>query len=652
MDINNSIILPFLVFFPMLGGIIGYIIGRKNKNARDYWAMLVTLLTFGASLLLIGKEEAFHETGICGLGLLFAGGGLQVILAVLTGAIWFITTIYSKEYFQQDRNRNRYYLFMLLTEGATMGIFLSADFFTTFIFFEIMSFTSFVMVMHDETKEAIRAAHTYLAVAVLGGLVTLMGLFMLYQKTGTLQMDLLQQFMAQQTDKSAFYGIGVLVFFGFAAKAGLFPLHIWLPNAYTLAPAPASALLSCLLTKTGVFGIMMITAKIFFHDAPWGNFMLILGMITMLMGAILALFSINLKRTLACSSMSQIGFMMVGIAMQGILGEHNALAASGTLLHFINHSLLKLVLFLSAGVVFMNLHELDLNKIKGFGRDKLLLKVVFLMALLGIGGIPFWNGYVSKTLLHESIVEYIHILEEAGQSVFYMKTVEYLFLFAGGLTLAYMTKIFVAVFVEKNSHPLPVQKQGAYLNPVNKVILALCALALPVCGMLPHLTQDRISAVGVTFLGAHAPDHAVEYFAWVNLKGAVISLIVGAAVYFLFVRTVLMRENEQGETVYLDRWPAWLNLEEKVYRPLLLGVLPFIGGFFARLAGTLTDGFISLLRMVIFNSDNARVIPPEDKYFSAYTDGETDKTVYREGFARSLLMIGIGLAIAMLYILI
>ena len=187
---------------------------------------------------------------------------------------------------------------------------------------------------------------------------------------------------------------------------------------------------------------------------------------------------------------------------------------------------------------------------------------------------------------------------------------------------------------------------------MNKVILALCALALPVCGMLPHLTQDRISAVGVTFLGAHAPDHAVEYFAWVNLKGAVISLIVGAAVYFLFVRTVLMRENEQGETVYLDRWPAWLNLEEKVYRPLLLGVLPFIGGFFARLAGTLTDGFISLLRMAIFNSDNARVIPPEDKYFSAYTDGETDKTVYREGFARSLLMIGIGLAIAMLYILI
>lgn len=651
-EVTNSVLLPFFVFFPMIGGLIGYIIGRRNKKARDFWAIAVTLAVCIGTFLLIGRDGGYTAVGICGLGLQLENGGFQLILAVLTGVIWFLTTVFSREYFEQDRNRNRYYLFMLLTEGATMGIFLSADFFTTFIFFEIMSFTSFVLVMHDETKEAIKAAKTYLAVAVLGGLVTLMGLFMLYQKTGTLQMNELQQIFATMEDKSDYYGIGVLVFFGFAAKAGLFPLHIWLPKAYTLAPAPASALLSCLLTKTGVFGAMAITAKIFLYDATWGNFVLILGVITMLMGAVLAVFSINLKRTLACSSMSQIGFIMVGIAMQGILGEHNALAAAGTLLHFINHSMLKLVLFLSAGVVFMNLRELDLNKIKGFGRDKPLLKGIFLMALLGIGGIPLWNGYISKTLLHESIVEYIHLLEEAGQSTVYMQTVEYLFLFAGGLTLAYMTKIFVAVFVDKNSNPMPSQKKGPYMSKVNAVILTVCALALPVCGMLPYMTQDRLAELGRGFLNAHAPEHAVEYFSWVNLKGAVISLAVGAVVYFLFVRKLLMRKDATGNIVYLDRWPKWLDLEEKVYRPLLLTVLPFIGGFFARLAATLTDGFISILRMLIFNDDNGRVIPPEDKYFSAYTDGETDKTVYREGFARSLLMIGIGLAVAMLYILV
>ncbi len=653
METISNVVIPFLIFFPMLGSVIGYVIGKKNKKARDVFAMLVTFLVFGASLLLLtGKTEPYQMAGVCGLGLTAMGSGLQMIFAIMTGGIWFLTTIFSREYFSDERNRNRYYLFMLLTEGATMGVFLSMDLFTTLVFFEVMSMTSYVLVVHDETKEALRAGQTYLAVAVLGGLVTLMGLFMLYQKAGTLDMDTLQQSIGMLSDKSEYYGIGVLVLFGFAAKAGLFPLHIWLPNTYTYAPAPASALLSCLLTKTGVFGIMVITAKLFLHDAAWGHFMLLLGMITMLMGAALAVFSVNLKRTLACSSMSQIGFIMVGVAMQGILGEHNALAAAGTLLHFINHSLLKLALFLSAGVVFMNLKALDLNEIKGYGRDKRLLQFAFLMALLGIGGIPLWNGYISKTLLHESIVEYIHILEAAGQSVMLMKTVEYLFLFAGGLTLAYMTKIFVAVCIDQNSNPIPIKRQGPYISKVNACILILCAGILPVFGILPHSLQEPLAAMGRDFLAAHAPEHAVHYFAWVNMKGAVISMIIGMVVYFGFIRTVLMKQDEHGENVYLDLWPKWCNLEERVYRPLLLHVLPFIGAFFARIAATLADGVVSILRMVVFNSDNRKVIPPEDKYFSAYTDMETDKMVYREGFARSLLMIGIGLAIAMLYILI
>lgn len=112
----------------------------------------------------------------------------------------------------------------------------------------------------------------------------------------------------------------------------------------------------------------------------------------MVLGAVLAVFSVNLKRTLACSSMSQIGFIIIAIGMQGLLGEHNALAASGTLLHFLNHSLFKLLLFLGAGVIFMNLRELNLNKIRGYGKDKPLLKLIFLMPILGIGGIPLWNG--------------------------------------------------------------------------------------------------------------------------------------------------------------------------------------------------------------------------------------------------------------------
>ncbi len=646
----NQVLLPLLAFFPMGGALLGYLLGRKWKAAREWISILVTALTFLGSISLLGaKEETVSLSYLFSFGLTFSVSGMQVLLAILTGFVWLATTLFSKEYFKKSRNLDRYYFFMQMTLGATMGVFLSADFFTTFIFFEIMSFTSYVLVLHEGEEASLKAGQTYLGVAVIGGLVTLMGLFMMYAMAGTLEFNAVADFVAAQADKQACYAAGVLILVGFGAKAGLFPLHIWLPEVYTEAPAPASALLSCILSKTGIFGVILLSAKVFLHDAKWGELMLILGMITMVLGAVLAVFSINLKRTLACSSLSQIGFIMIGIAMQGLLGEHNALAAMGTTLHLTNHTLIKLVLFLSAGVVYMNLRQLDLNAIRGYGKDKPLLKIAFLMGLLGVAGVPLWNGYISKTLIHESIVEYIAYLEEMGMATGFYQFTEVLFLCSGGLTLAYMTKIFVAVFVEENPNAKRESKQP-YMSPLSAAVLAISAVLLPIFGCLPYLTQDKIASAASSFMNAHDPAHAVEYFSWVNLKGAVISIIFGAVVYLLFVRKVLMKTDANGVRVYVDRWPKKLNLEDGLYRPLLLVWLPYIGGFFARILGSATDFVLSLLKAFVFNQDNGKVIPPEDLYFSIYTDGEK-KNVYREGLARSLMMFGFGVAVALLYIL-
>ena len=194
---------------------------------------------------------------------------------------------------------------------------------------------------------------------------------------------------------------------------------------------------------------------LFRSDADWGSIILLIGTITMFLGALLALFSVDLKRTLACSSVSQIGFILVGIGCMGLLGGNNVLSARGTLLHMVNHSLIKLVLFMAAGVVFMNVHRLNLNEIRGFGRKKPLLHFIFLMGALGIGGIPLWNGYVSKTLLHEGIVEYTELLREGivTQSVFSafgMECIEWIFLISGGITVAFIGKVYIGVFVVKN----------------------------------------------------------------------------------------------------------------------------------------------------------------------------------------------------------
>lgn len=609
----------------------------------------MTFLVLIGTFLLISGEPEFAVPKLLGLGISLKGGEMQGVLATLTAFIWFMTTVFSKEYFADYKNRNRYYFFMQMTLGATLGVFLSADFYTTFIFFEIMSFTSFVLVIHDQTKRATDAALTYLTVAIVGGLVTLAGLAMAYSMAGTLDMTALGEYAQGLVgeEKTQFYIVGALILTGFAAKAGLFPMHIWLPEAHPVAPAPASAILSCILTKTGVFGIIVLSTKVFLYDAAWGNMILILGTITMLLGAVLAVFSVDLKRTMACSSLSQIGFITVAIAMQCILGSHNALAAGGTTLHIVNHSLLKLVLFMSAGVIYINTHKLNLNEIRGWGYDKPLLNTVFLAAVLGITGVPFFNGYISKTLIHESIVEQIVFLEEAGLRAGNMKLVEYIFLFSGGLTVAYMAKIYIAVFT-KSKKPMHHHEKKPYITKLSAVVLAVAAIILPILGIFPHQTAEKIAELCYHFMNAHSPDHAVEYLAWVNLKGAVISISVGAVVYFGFIKTMLM--DKEGN--YFDCWPSWLSLEKLVYRPLILGFFPYFLGFFARLLGTFTDGVVALLRVFIFNNDYGRVVPPEDKYFSTYNEDGTERVEYEEGFARSLLFIGIGLAVAMIYILI
>ncbi len=301
-------------------------------------------------------------------------------------------------------------------------------------------------------KKSQDAANTYMAVAVIGGLVMLMGIFLIQYYLGTTDINAIGNIMKDYSgNRRPIYLASILMMVGFGGKAGMFPIHIWLPNAHPAAPAPASALLSGILTKTGIFGAAVISSNIFLHDELWGGIgILIIGGITMFLGAFLALFSIDLKRTLAYSSVSQIGFILIGIGMQGgVLGSHNAIAVrGGTILHMVNHSLIKLILFMAAGVIYMNLHELNLNKIRGFGKGKPLLTFIFAMGYLSIIGMPFWSGYISKTLLHESIIEKIIMVDN---NMFY-KFIESLFTLTGGFTTAYMTKLFVAVFIEKNPY--------------------------------------------------------------------------------------------------------------------------------------------------------------------------------------------------------
>ena len=278
--------------------------------------------------------------------------------------------------------------------------------YTMFMFFEIMSFVSFPLVIQEETPEAKEAGMSYFAVAVIGGLLILMGIVLVYSQLGTMTFDILHQTIALFGDTTKTMWVGsVLMLLGFGAKASLVPFHTWLPKAHPVAPAPASAILSAILTKTGMMGMIVVVCDIMFPSLSFGRLVLMLGTVTMVLGGILALAANELKRTLACSTMSQIGFITVGLSLCILLGEENAVAMSGTFLHMINHTLFKISLFCLAGVVIKQTGTGDLNEIKGLGRGKILLHIGFLLGAMGISGVPGLNGYISKILLHEALVE-------------------------------------------------------------------------------------------------------------------------------------------------------------------------------------------------------------------------------------------------------
>jgi len=680
--------LAVLVFYPFVGAVSAGVIGKKKEAARDYFADFIAVSEFLAVFALFagnaGKSgaETFyqcHLPGVCGMGLHFTMEGFRLLYGLIAAFMWMMTTILSREYMLHHENRNRYYLFLLATLGATMGVFLSADLFTMFIFFEIMSFTSYVWVAQEETENALKAAATYLAVAIIGGLVMLMGIFILYHELGTLNIaELSAAAQVFSGDRAILYGAGACLLIGFGAKAGAFPLHIWLPKAHPVAPAPASALLSGILTKTGIFGILAVSCHLFLFDRAWGSLILAIGALTMFGGALLAVFSVDLKRTLACSSMSQIGFILVGIGMQGLLGMENLTAVYGTLLHMVNHSLIKLVLFMAAGVIFMNAHALELNEIRGFGQKKPLLKIIFLIGALAISGIPLFGGYISKTLLHESILEY------GGGGL--MKAVEAIFLMSGGLTAAYMAKLFIAVFVEKNrdaGKQARYDEKKRYMDSGSGLALGVSAFVLLVWGLFPHTLMDRAARFGsyfMNFSAAEAAGENVAYFSFSNLKGALISILIGVLVYLLIIRKFLMREGD-----YVDKWPKWLDMEYLLYRPLLLGFLPVVCGIVCRIFDSIVDITVVVLRRTLYKDSP---LPYERREGNAVTESfgkamnllqslrnhlwgrkkQTHKDFVHLTAARAedlqesfmiiqrslsfgLLMFGIGLALTLIYIL-
>lgn len=670
MDMN--LLLFVLICWPIFGAIAEFLIvkakGSKvaineetgKKSMSFGWAFAVVAIELVVLAVAIFASD-FRENGfitfsiakLFGDGMFLKMDGFRMIFAVVVVVMWLVATIFSKDYFEKgyadeisgkkDGGALNFTFFSFLVLGATMGMVLSNDMFTAFVFFEMMSLCSYPWVAHFGTIKDMKAAKSYLIYAVLGGLVTLTGILMLQNKLGTLGYDEIAALTKtmEHSQRMELFVPCVLVIFGFAAKAGMYPVHTWLSQSYVAAPAPATSLLSTVLSKIGIIGMSIVCSKIMLGCYEWGMMILIFGLVTMIIGGLWAIFSVDMKQVVAYSSMSQIGYIIVALGALSILGEENKLAAMGASLHIINHSVYKMIFFTVIGMIAMECgRNLDLNKIRGWGYNRTVIKIIFTIAVFGISGVPLLSGYVSKTFIHESLVEYLELVEEGitlggTASASFVKTLEILFLFGGGCTLAYMLKIYIPVFWCKANAPKEQTKK--FSNVVYIMLIALASFAV-VCGVIPSKTIEIIGTKSLGFFEGGAFE-GFEYFSLENLKGAGISLAIGLCLYLVIARNV--KKNIA---------PAWFSLEKILYGPILLGILPTIGTFFMRICDWSIEGPAYLLRKTILK-DNS-IEPKEHKEHIKLQEFMATGNLLSKSVSFGLIMFAAAFLVTMIYLLI
>ena len=399
--------LPLFVAIPLVTAFVLPLFGKKGKSAATLLANLATTALLVLSIGTIG-QSAVYEIGNWSipLGINFVLDGLSSLLLLVISVVSAAAMLFSVRYMEQYTAKAKYLcLFMLMVAGMN-GVVLSGDIFNLFVFLEIASLASYALVGFGCEHEELEAAFKYMVLGTIGSIFVLFGVALVYGNTGTLNMAYISKAIAE-SGLNAGLGFALALFIvGFGLKAALVPFHAWLPDAHPSAPAPISAMLSGVLIKSlGVYALVRVVFNIFGITASTGWLLLVLGLLSMVAGAFLAMGQWDIKRLMAYSSISQLGYVVLGIGLGGTLiakGDNPAwasLAILGGLFHLVNHAVYKSLLFLTSGSVQMATGTRQLREMGGLAGKMPVTRATCTVASASIAGIPPFSGFWSKLIL-------------------------------------------------------------------------------------------------------------------------------------------------------------------------------------------------------------------------------------------------------------
>ncbi|MDO4530883.1 MAG: proton-conducting transporter membrane subunit [Bacillota bacterium] len=480
---NVLLLLPMILPF-IFGLIIGFQKEEKQRNTLVFIAMAVEAALVW--YLCMGDHAAVLWTLTDRLSIAYHTDGLAKFFACLISTIWLIVAVFSMEYIKHEKNPSRFFMFYTFSLAALMSLCFSENMMTLYLSYEFMTVLTVPLVIHAGTPEAVSAGLKYLGYSIFGAGLGLMGFFFLntYCDTtsfiagGTLNMALIEG------RENMMLIVFFLMILGFGCKAGMFPLHAWLPTAHPVAPSPASAVLSGIITKGGVIAIIRVTYYLFGADFLRGSWaqmaVLTLSVITIFMGSMLAYKEKHLKRRLAYSTVSNVSYVVFGLMLLCPAGF------MGALLQVVFHAVAKNILFLCAGAIIYKAHKTMVADLVGIGKEMPVVMWTFTIAALSLIGIPPTAGFVSKWYLAQG-----GLMPEMGAIGFIGVAV---LMVSALLTAGYLMSIVMKGFFPGKSFDYASLKvkEPNYLMTVPLVLLAAAVVGM---GILPAPLLDVIGGI-------------------------------------------------------------------------------------------------------------------------------------------------------------
>jgi multicomponent Na+:H+ antiporter subunit D len=489
----RSVVPPLAFLLPMIGAAGVIPLTAKAPRLRKIALAMICLLEIAVAVsfipgVLSGTEYETHLVQLTPkIWMYLHVDAMGALFGLTASVLWLLALVYSFGYMEGEHRLTRYYVFFMLALSWTMGVAYAGNLLTFLIFYEMFSILTYPLIVHEETPEAMAAGTKYIIYILIGGSLVLLAIvftfFLAGEQTLAAQGGLLAISMGKGKLTAVFWCFVV----GFGVKAALVPLHGWVPDAHPAAPAPFSAVLSGVMVAAGSFGIMRVVFNVFgvalLRELDVMRWLTYIAAFTVVFAALLAVSQDNLKRRLAYSTISQMGYVALGV---GLLGQE---AVTGALVHIANHAFMKGALFLCAGLLIKRAGIHRVSEIDGLAQKMPITAAAFLVATLAMIGTPPLSGFVSKWFLGLGMLD-------VGQPA-------YLAVLLGGALLAavyLMPIVYAAYFRPPSAAVLAIpERKGAeapasMLGPL--VAAVLITVLLGIASSLPGmpLSLARLAA--------------------------------------------------------------------------------------------------------------------------------------------------------------